>query len=87
MYMELEVWIDFQKLCLNVAIEPQLEKAIAQAECLLLLDSPNSRASDWVRYELSLATFFGTPRNVLYVQDRMPLLQADQGFVEWVTKR
>ena len=84
---EIEVWIDYQKLNLNRAIEPQLEKAVSQAEGLLLLDSPSSRASSWVRYELSLANRLHKPTAFMEVQKSVPWKQANSELLEQMIGR
>lgn len=54
-YMGCDAWIDFEHLDLDDPLEDQIRQALHESSCVLLLDSPNSRNSEWVRRELAWA--------------------------------
>jgi TIR domain len=52
------VWIDYQNLKLDKSLVLQITLAVWNADVFLLVDSPNSRLSCWVRFEMLLAKLF-----------------------------
>ena len=54
-YVGRDVWIDFENLDLDAPLEDQIRQALHESSHVLLLDSPNSRSSKWVRRELAWA--------------------------------
>jgi TIR domain len=46
-----ETWIDIEKLDFNSDIKGQLDTAIRRSKMVLLVDSPEARASEWTRFE------------------------------------
>ena len=52
------IWIDYQNLRLDKSLALQITLAVWNADIFLLIDSPNSRLSRWVRFEMLLAKLF-----------------------------
>jgi hypothetical protein len=56
-----DYWIDTEALNLHAPVEPQIWTAVESARAVVLFDSPHSRTSPWVSYELHTATTLGRP--------------------------
>lgn len=55
LHMRRNVWIDIWNLNLNKEIKEQIESAIVKSYSLILIDSPSSRSSEWVKFEVNCA--------------------------------
>lgn len=49
------IWLDIWQLNLNKNIKEQIKEAIFNSDFIEVIDSPNSRASKWVNFEISFA--------------------------------
>lgn len=58
---DLKVWMDYQRLPFNEAFFPQISEAIRECGAFVVLMSPNSAKSRWVRKEMHLADKIGKP--------------------------
>lgn len=57
----LAAWIDYQNLDLKHDVERQIVAAVRESASLVLVVSPASISSSWVRLELSLGMRYGKP--------------------------
>jgi hypothetical protein len=69
-------WIDSKELDLKLPLRPQVRKAISKARVVAFLDTPASRASWWVGFELRQAHKLGI--HIVAVRDPM-LLRPERG--------
>ena len=54
-------WIDYERLDLNMRLDPQIRSAVLESSVLIVADSFHARLSRWVRKEVDWAERFMEP--------------------------